>query len=133
MSLTIFREALLRYGLVKKAPCSVWPDWAIYWILDNFLNPLATIKLPKSPTFLGNFCNGVKMHHFSSEMIFGQLLSTFSDFYLFTLTPLDKRTGRILTIQFECFISALLMLLKDMFMTSSFFSIHQYACKNSVT
>ena len=34
----------------------VWPDWAIYWTLGNFLKPLATINLPKSPPFLGNFC-----------------------------------------------------------------------------
>ena len=34
---------------------AVWPDWAIYWILDKFLKPLATINLPKSPTFVGNF------------------------------------------------------------------------------
>ena len=33
----------------------VWRDWAIYWTLGNFLKPLATINLPKSPTFLGNF------------------------------------------------------------------------------
>ena len=30
---------------------SVWPDWAIYWTLGNFSKPLATINLPKSPTF----------------------------------------------------------------------------------
>ena len=35
---------------------------------------LATINLPKSPTFLGNFCKGVKIFHFSSEINFGQLL-----------------------------------------------------------
>ena len=35
---------------------------------------LATINFPKSPTFLGNFCKGVKIYHFSSEIIFGQLL-----------------------------------------------------------
>ena len=29
---------------------ALWPDWAIYWSLDNFLRPLATINLPKSPT-----------------------------------------------------------------------------------
>ena len=46
----------------------VWPDWAIYWILGNFLKPLATINLPKSPTFLVNYCKCVKMHHFSSEI-----------------------------------------------------------------
>ena len=33
-----------------------------------------TIILPKSPTFLGNCCKGVKSFHFSSELIFGQLL-----------------------------------------------------------
>ena len=45
------------------------------------LEPVATISLPKSPTFLGNFCNGVKIIHFSSENIFGHLLSTFGDFF----------------------------------------------------
>ena len=44
---------------------------------------LATINLP--PTFLGNFCKGVKIYHFSSEIIFGQLLKTFGDFFLVTL------------------------------------------------
>ena len=34
---------------------SVWPDWAIYWTLGNFLKPLAAINLPKSPTFLRKF------------------------------------------------------------------------------
>ena len=31
-------------------------------------------NLSKSPTFLGNFCKGEKIYHFSSEIIFGQLL-----------------------------------------------------------
>ena len=34
---------------------AVWPDWAIYWTLGSFLKPLATIDLPQSPPFLGNF------------------------------------------------------------------------------
>ena len=38
------------------------------------LKPLATIILPKSPTFLGNFSKVVKIYHFSSKIIFGQLL-----------------------------------------------------------
>ena len=38
----------------------------------------ATINLP---TFLGNFCKGVKLFNFSSEIIFGQLLLTFGDFF----------------------------------------------------
>ena len=60
---------------------SVWPHWAIYWTLGNFLKPLATIYLPKSSTFLGNFWTGVKIYHCSSEIIFGQLLQTFGDFF----------------------------------------------------
>ena len=35
---------------------------------------LATINLPKPPTFLGNFYKGVKIYHFLSEIILGQLL-----------------------------------------------------------
>ena len=58
----------------------VWPDWAIYWTLGNFLKPLATINLPKSPTFLDKFCKRAKIYHFSSEIIFGQLKKTFGDF-----------------------------------------------------
>ena len=50
---------------------SVWPDWAIYWTLGNCLKPLATNNLHKSPTFLGNFCKGVKIYRFSSEIILG--------------------------------------------------------------
>ena len=48
---------------------SVWPDWGIYWTLGNFLKPLAAINLPKSPTFLGNFCKGVKIYHFLVKSI----------------------------------------------------------------
>ena len=39
-----------------------------------FLKPLATISLPKSPTLLGNFCKGVKIYHFSSEIILDNFL-----------------------------------------------------------
>ena len=53
---------------------AVWPDLAIYLDLGNFLKLLATIQLPKSPAFLGNFCKGVKIFTFSSEIIFRQLL-----------------------------------------------------------
>ena len=62
-------------------PQTVWPDWLIYWTLVNFLKPFATINLPKSPTFLGNFCKGVKIYHFSSKIIFGQLLEMFGNFF----------------------------------------------------
>ena len=53
---------------------SVWPDWAIYWTLGIFLKPLEIINLSKIHTFLANFCKGVKVIHFSFEIIFGQLL-----------------------------------------------------------
>ena len=46
----------------------------------QLLKPLATINLPKYPTFLGNFCKGVKIYHFSKEIIFG---ATFIDFWRF--------------------------------------------------
>ena len=54
---------------------------------------VATIILPKSPTLLGNFCKGVKINHFSSEMIFGHF-GTFGDFYLVTLVVRQVDVGR---------------------------------------
>ena len=30
---------------------------------------------------IGNFCKGVKIYHFSSEIMFGQALQTFGDFF----------------------------------------------------
>ena len=71
---------------------SVWPGWAIYWTLGHSLKPLAAINLPKSPTFLGIFCKGVKIYHFSSEIIFGQLLWTIGTSFLVTLGGMDIRT-----------------------------------------
>ena len=68
----------LRKREIKIDECSVTR-------LGNFSKPLATISLPKSLAFLGNFCKGVKVYHFSIEIIFGQLLQTFGDFYLVTL------------------------------------------------
>ena len=73
---------------------AVWPDWAIYWTLVNFLNCLATIMLHKSHTFLVNFCKVVKINHFSTDIIFRQLLKTFGDFFLVTLTVSNFHTFR---------------------------------------
>ena len=72
----------------------LWPDWTIYWTLGNFLIPWATINLPKSPTFEGNFCKGVKIYHFSCEIIFGQLLKIFGDFF-WSHCPRPYNWGRI--------------------------------------
>ena len=67
-------------------PQPVWPDWAIFCTLGNHSKLMATINLAKSPTLLDNFCKDVKIIHLSSEIIFRQLLWTFGDFYLVTLT-----------------------------------------------
>ena len=78
-------------------PLSVWPDWVIYWTLGNFLKPLATIHLPKSPIFLGNFCKGVKIVHFSSEIIFGNfyrhllIFSGHSDLFIVYFRSFQKK------------------------------------------
>ena len=72
------------------------PDRAIFCTLGNHSKPVATIFLPKLPTLLGNFCKCVKIYHFSSEIIFRQLLSTFGDFLLVTL----KRSRNILRALF---------------------------------
>ena len=56
-----------------------------FYTLSNFLKHVAKIILFESPTFLGNFCKGVKIFHFSSEIIFGHLLQTFGNFLLVTL------------------------------------------------
>ena len=50
------------------------PDLAIYWTLGNFSKPVATISLPKSHTFLGNFYKGAKIFNFSGEIILGNIL-----------------------------------------------------------
>ena len=66
-SLAIFLQRFTRrYSLNL---LTVWPDWVIFWTLGNFLKPLATINLPKSPTFIGNFCKGFKIYFFASEII----------------------------------------------------------------
>ena len=46
---------------------------------------VATISLPKSPTFISNFRKAVKICNLYSEIIFGQLLWSFGDFLLVTL------------------------------------------------
>ena len=52
---------------------------------------MATISLPKSTTFLANFCKGVKNCNFYSEIIFGQLLWTIGNFLLVTLAVSDAQ------------------------------------------
>ena len=82
-----FFEAAVKFAFLIFCLClysamsnAVWPDRVIFWTLGNFLKPLATILLPNSLTFLGNFCKGVKINHFYSEIIFGQLLDIWQFF-----------------------------------------------------
>ena len=67
-------KPIMPYYRQKWVLVTVWPDWAIYWTLENFLKPLVTIILLKSPSFLGNFCKCVKIFNFCREIIFGQIL-----------------------------------------------------------
>ena len=60
---------------------SVWPDWAIYYTLGNFLKPLETINLPKPPTFLGNFCKGVKSIIFLVKSFLGNIYRNVAIFF----------------------------------------------------
>ena len=48
---------------------------------------------------LCNFCKCVKIFHFYSEIIFGQLLNTFGDFFLVTLQPIYLPTFVLLQLQ----------------------------------
>ena len=62
--------AYLRAMIIVCSQCDqIWRFIGI-WL---FFKALATINLPKSPKFLGNFCKGVKNYHFSSEISFRQL------------------------------------------------------------
>ena len=83
--LTFITEILMDQSKISVCPkrtlWAVWPDLAIYWTLGICLKPLATIDLSKSPTFLGNFCKGVKLFNISSEIIFGQFYRHLATFY----------------------------------------------------
>ena len=87
--------------------------------LGNFFKPLATINLPKSLTFLGNFCKGIKIYHFSSEIIFGPLLQTFGDFYLVTLQ--SHVTFCLYLVNHRITVSQFLLQNSKCFLTTIFF------------
>ena len=61
------------------------PDWAIYWTLGHFLKPLANNYFAQISHIRRQFFKGVKIYHFTGEIILGQLLWTFGDFFLVTL------------------------------------------------
>ena len=47
----------------------------------TFIKPLATINLSKSPTFLGNFCKGVKIYHFIVKSFLGNFYRYLAIFF----------------------------------------------------
>ena len=83
----------LHFTWFSHYPPAVWSYWAIYWTLGNFGKPLATINLPKSPTFFGKFCKGVKIYYF---------LATFIDIWRFfsgqTVWPTIRPYSRYLSV-----------------------------------
>ena len=60
---------------------SVWPDWAIYCTLGNFLKPAATIILHKSPTFLAIFVEVTKSLIFLVESFLAKFYRHLATFY----------------------------------------------------
>ena len=52
-----------------------------FWTLGNFLKPLATINLPKSPTFLGIFYKGVKYIIFLVKSFLGKFYGHLAIFF----------------------------------------------------
>ena len=73
---------------VKIVSQLVWPDWAIYWTFGNRLKPLATISLPKSPTF---FVKVSKPIIFLCWIDFNLLCATFIPGKMTTLEIISER------------------------------------------
>ena len=90
-------------------------------IWGNFSKPVATISLPKSPTLVGKFCKVVKIFNFSSEIIFGQLLSTFGNFLLVTLLreplpPSDIFSNFLHSAHIQKFFNAIKLVLEKIYL-----------------
>ena len=50
------------------------------WDFGHVLKPLATINLPRSPTFLGNFCKGVKIYSFQVKSFWATFIDIWQYF-----------------------------------------------------
>ena len=60
-------------GVVVAVTCSV-TRLSYLFHFGQLFKACNNNSLPKLPTFLDNFCKVVKIFHFASESIFGQLL-----------------------------------------------------------
>ena len=79
---------------------AVWPDWAIYCTLGYFSKPVARFICPKLLTFSVNFCKGVKISNYSSEIFLGNFYRHLATFYwshwtLFNLLYVDSPSSFI--------------------------------------
>ena len=72
--------------VLKSALAPVWPDWAIYCTLGQIFKAGGKNYFAQIAHIFDNFCKVVKIFNLSSAIIFGQLLQTFGDFLLVTLT-----------------------------------------------
>ena len=75
-------DAALNCGYIcKYSLANVWADWAIYWTLGNFSSLWQQLILPKSPTFLGNFCKLSKSLIFLVKSFLGNFYRHLAIFY----------------------------------------------------
>ena len=75
-------DAALNCGYIcKYSLANVWADWAIYWTLGNFASLWQQLILPKSPTFLGNFCKLSKSLIFLVKSFLGNFYRHLAIFY----------------------------------------------------
>ena len=86
----------------------MWPDWAIYWTLGNFLKPLVTFNLPKSPTFLSNFCKCVKSIIFPVKSFLGNFNRHLAIFFMVSLVENGPLKNLFHSTYFACCIEAFL-------------------------
>ena len=74
------------YQKLTTVQCDLIGQFIALWA--TFQSLWQQLFYPNRPfLFLGNFCKGVNIFHFSSEFIFGQLLETLCNFFLVTLPP----------------------------------------------
>ena len=73
--------------------------WRFIILWATFQSPGQQLFCQNRQHILGNFCKGVKIFHFTREILFGQLLQTFGDFLLVTLVA--TTTTKVIKIKFE--------------------------------
>ena len=70
----------------------LWATFKSFW--QQFI-------CPNLSHYQGIFCKEIKIYHFSSEIIFGQVLQTFDDFFLVTLPAIHNRIHYSLFLKWD--------------------------------